>query len=362
MTSRHQPHLRRLEPTKLKLIASVGLMVCALLAPLLIFAQSDAVLLSYRHLELSDNSVSASGVNYKFTFNTNTSGPIGSIKFDICENYQYDPGDACTIPVGFSASSATLASQSGIADFSLSPSSTDRELILSRPAVTPVSPQQLTYEFTNLTNPSTIGSDYVRISTYPTLDASGPETDYGVVVFAVNQGIGIQTEVPPYLLFCTGITIDGYNCGTAQGNFISFGELSSRTTRTATSQLLASTNAPYGYTVTLAGATMTAGNNVISAMTANAPSLIGTSQFGLNSRANSAPSVGSDPDGPGLTSPRAGYNTPNSFKFGSGDIFSSSTSSDDYRKLTVSYIVNVPKDQPAGDYAATVSYICLANF
>jgi hypothetical protein len=88
----------------------------------------------------------------------------------------------------------------------------------------------------------------------------------------------------------------------------------------------------------------------------------GVSQFGINGRSNNSPSVGSEPDGPGLTVPGVGYNTPNIFRFASGDIIASSNNTDDYRKLTMSYIVNASRNQPPGKYVATVSYICLANF
>jgi hypothetical protein len=113
--------------------------------------------------------------------------------------------------------------------------------------------------------------------------------------------------------------------------------------------------------VTLAGTTMTSGNDVIPAMSGGA-SQPGVSQFGLNGRLNTGPSVGADPDGPGVVIPKAPYNNPNQFRFVSGDIITSSNNPDDVRKITVSYIVNRDKNQAPGRYVATISYICLANF
>jgi len=329
--------------------------------PVLLYAQSSAELVTYRQLRLSDGTIEATNVNYRFAFNTITSASIGSVTFEVCQNYQYEQGDPCTSPAGFTAGGATLVSSIPYADFTYNSASTDSRIVISRPAAIPVTPQPLTFELEGITNPSAVGSYYVRIETHASTDGSGPQIDDGTVVFATNIGIDITTEVPPYLLFCTGITIDGYNCGTAEGSFISFGELSSRASRSATSQMLASTNAPYGYSITLAGETMTAGNNVIPAMTGN-PSSVGVSQFGINSRQNTIPSVGSDPEGPGLTNASSGYNSPNNYKFQSGDIIASSNNTDDYRKLTVSYLVNVNASQPPGRYVATISYICLANF
>lgn len=329
--------------------------------PVLQYANTTAEQVTFRQLQLSDGTIEATNVQYRFAFNTITSSSIGSVTFEFCENYQYKHGDPCTTPVGFTAGGASLVSSVPFTEFTYNPSSTDNRVIVSRPVSSPVTPQPLTFELAGITNPSNVGSFYVRIETHASTDGSGPEIDDGVVVFATNIGIDITTEVPPYLLFCTGITIDGYNCGTAEGSFINFGELSSRTPRSATSQMLASTNAPYGYSITLAGQTMTAGTNVIPAMSGGV-SQTGVSQFGINSRQNSQPGIGADPEGPGLTTASAGYNTPNNYKFQSGDIIASSNNTDDYRKLTVSYLVNVDANQPPGKYVATISYICLANF
>lgn len=336
-------------------------MLLGMMGPLLVGSRASAALLQTRSVKISDPTASATAVNYTFGFSTNTGGSLGSIQIQICSNYLYQTSDPCTSPSGFDASGTSLIDQTGVTDFSIDPSSTGNVLVLTRPVATAVSPQPLTYEFDNIVNPDYIGSIYAHITTYVTTDASGPQTDYGDVVTSTTEDITITTEVPPYLQFCVGITIDGFNCGTAEGSLINFGELSVSTTRAATSQMLASTNAPYGYSVTLAGQTMTAGNNAIPAMTGSA-SQTGVSQFGLNARFNTGPSVGVDPVGPGLTMPSTGYDTPNQFRFVSGDIISSSSTTDDFRKLTVSYIVNRGREQPPGKYVATISYICLANF
>ncbi|HSH55424.1 MAG TPA: hypothetical protein VK983_01200 [Candidatus Limnocylindrales bacterium] len=330
--------------------------------PVMIFGSAEAELLGFRRLQLSDSSISSTNVEYNFSFNTITAGPIGSIRFEFCSNYQYNTGDPCTPPPGFDAQTAALSAQSGITNFVLDTDvSTPNKIVIGRTVADSESPQPLGYVFSNIINPSAVASYYVRISVHSSFDGSGPEMDSGVVVFATNIGIEITTEVPPYLLFCTGITIEGFNCGTAEGNFVNFGELSSRTSRTGTSQMLASTNAAFGYSITLAGETMTAGNNTIPAMNGEA-SRPGTSQFGINARINSAPNVGADPEGNGLTNPAAGYDTPNSFRFRNGEIIASSNNTDDYRKLTVSYLVNASAGQPPGRYVSTISYICLANF
>lgn len=350
---RHLPHL----------VAGtvIAVLFFSTMAPVFWTSSANAALLDQRSVELSDSTVTGSSVSYYYSFNIHTSGPIGSMSFEVCSNYLFNQGDACTIPTGFNSSRAALNNSSGITDFTLQPPTTNSKLVITRPAATVESPQSVNYEFTGITNPTNLGSYYVHIATYASTDGSGPEVDYGNVVFSINDSINITTEVPPYLMFCVGITIDGFNCGTAQGGILDFGELSTRLTRSATSQMLASTNAPYGYSVTLAGTTMTAGNNVIPAMTGG-PSQLGISQFGLNARANSIPVVGAEPDGGGITMPSALYNTPNQYRFVSGDTIMTNDHPDDYRKMTISYIVNRDANQAPGHYVATISYICLANF
>jgi hypothetical protein len=323
-------------------------------------SRADAAQVGLRSVKLSDNTGGATGVSYMFDFITKTNASIGSITFEICSNYIFNHGDPCTPPTGTDISGATLTDSSGATDFTLQPAPAPSTLLLSRSSSL-LPPQHVMYEFSGITNPTDVGSYYVHIETFASTDGSGPAVDFGDVVFALNNNILITTEVPPYLYFCVGVTITGFNCGTADGNFISFGELSIANTRAATSQMLAATNAPYGYSITLAGTTMTSGNDVIPAMTGG-PSQPGVSQFGLNARQNTGPAVGEEPDGPGLTMPTAPYSTPNQYRFVSGDIITANATTDDYRKMTVSYIVNRDKNQAPGRYISTISYICLANF
>jgi hypothetical protein len=97
-------------------------------------------------------------------------------------------------------------------------------------------------------------------------------------------------------------------------------------------------------------------------LTTQTASLAGTSQFGMNLRANASPAIGADPVGPGIAAVAAAYNTPDQYRFRAGDVVASSTGPNDYRKFTVSYIANVDAAQPPGVYATTITFICLANF
>jgi hypothetical protein len=168
--------------------------------------------------------------------------------------------------------------------------------------------------------------------------------------------------VPPVLDFCVAVSITGADCSGAGGSYIDFGILKNTTISSATSQFMVATNAQSGYSVTLSGTTLTAGNAVIPALASQLPPLLGTSQFGFNLRKNTNPAVGSDPSGSGVPTVNTTYNSPNLYRFVSGDILVSAPVPSDYTKFTASYIVNVDKNQHPGVYATTLSFIALGSF
>jgi len=253
-----------------------------------------------------------------------------------------------------------MTDQSGITDFNISSNSTVNDIVLTRPS-TSVSAIPVSYAFSQVVNPSNDGSYYTRITTYPTTDASGTPTDIGGLAFAINKAINVSAEVPPYLLFCTGVTISGFDCSSASGNYIDFGQLTTDHTSAGVTQLLAATNAQSGYNIHLGGTTLTSGNNIITPLSGQT-SQPGQSQFGLNLRANTVPNVGQDVQGSGTGAVASGYNVSDHYRFNANDLLASSNTADDWRKYTVSYIVNINKDQPGGVYVATMTYVCLANF
>ena len=312
-----------------------------------------------RSLLSSSGTVSAQA-NFTLSFTLTTPGLLGSIRAEFCSNSPLF-AEACVIPSGLSLSGVQLTGQNGQTGFIVGPGSNAHTIILSRTPL-PSTAGPISYSFTNAINPSQPGSYYVRLQTYVTSDASGPSSDYGGIAFVVNNNLSISAEVPPYLIFCAAISIPTLNCDSATGDYINFGELSSSRASFGTSQLLSSTNAKDGYSVTLAGTTLTSGSNAISALLLADVSRPGTAQFGLNLRANASPSGGSEPSGPGTGSPKGTYALPNFFQFQQGDIVATSAKPDLTRRYTASYLVNVPKAQAPGIYVSTVTYICLGNF
>lgn len=192
-------------------------------------------------------------------------------------------------------------------------------------------------------------------------DGSGAATDAGAVAFAVTQNFQVSAYVPPFLIFCAAVTVT-LNCNSATGVLIDIGELQQTLTATATMQFSGGTNDPTGYTTYLGGLTMTSGNNIIDPLSAGGTSIVGSSQFGLNLRANSNPTVGIDPFGPGASVATAGYDTPNVFRFVNGEAITTSSTSTDFKVFTASFIVNVPPNQTPGIYATTMTYTAIASF
>ncbi len=320
--------------------------------------QASAVLDRFIQLETSQ----PSGVGLHrvgFTI-TNFSQPIGSIRVQYCGNSPII-GETCDPPVGLDASDATIELQVGESGFSLHADSDENNVILSRPPTTPTQPA-LRYELGNVENPSLLGTFYARIFTYPTDDGSGPYDQAGGVALSTVDEVGLETEVPPYLLFCSGVTIAGQDCSTAEGFFIDLGEFSEFSTTTASSQFVVATNAPSGYATRINGATLTSGNNVIPALNSPTASQAGSSQFGINLRNNTNPNVGANPSGPGTATPAPNYNQVNQFMFSSGDAIAQSSIPSSNRKFTVSYVTNINGDQAPGIYSATMSFVTLANF
>ncbi len=246
--------------------------------------------------------------------------------------------------------------------FTIDPASTTHELVLTRiPAVTP-GPVVTTFTLSNVQNPDVEGTYFVRVESFGSTNATGAHIDYGGIAFRINGGLNIQTEVPPFLLFCAANTIQAYDCGTATGNYVDFGDFSTSRTATGKTQVLVATNAEFGYTIRTLGTTLTSGINTIPAISTQDVSRTGVGQFGMNVRANSTPPVGSDPQGTGSGIAATQYNTPNYYKFVPGDVVISWPTTDSYRLYTITYIVNVGSTQPAGVYVSTLQYVALASF
>lgn len=312
--------------------------------------------LGSRSLMIGSEAAGATTTHH-FTLTYTSSTDIGSVQFEYCTSPLFDL--PCDAPNGLDASGAALTAQTGEAGFSILNASSNN-IVLTRTASTPVN-NASTYTFVNIINPSDNGAFFVRISTHAASDASDANVDFGAVANSIGSGVGINTEVPPILKFCVGLTLAD-DCTTADDNLVDLGDLSPSKAASGSSQMLAATNAQFGLAIAAYGTTMTSGNNVIPALNKPTLSAPGNAQFGLNLRKNSDPKVGEEPAGIGISNPTTDYNLPNRYLFRSGDVVATSPDATDVRKFTSSYVVNVPPSQVPGVYTATITYICTATF
>lgn len=308
------------------------------------------------------SAITTANTSHTFTYTMAGGTTVGSIKFEYCSNSPLFE-IPCTAPIDMSADGALLTSQTGETGFTVDATATNLNTIVikrSSPATTVAG--ESSYKFEGIINPSGTGeSFYVRISAHASLDGTGVTTDRGSVVFVLTNNLSIGAYVPPYIAFCAGqVVVD--NCASATGFDLDMGALSNTNPATQTTQLAGATNSIDGYTVYVLGFTLTAGTNVIPAMASAAASTIGTSQFGINARANSSPSIGQEPSGTGTLQPIADYNTPNTFKYVNGDAIARSTTPTDYNTLTISYVANSSVTQPAGVYTTTLTYVATSTF
>lgn len=328
-------------------------------------------------------------VNHFFQFTLPAVGnpSVGSIKFLYCTI----AAGSCTTPSGLSTTSSTLGSQTGATGFTLV-NTTNGAPYITRTAASITAGQAVAYQLVTVTNPdnsicfggtppaSNNCTFFVRISTYASTNVTGSPIDTGTVAASTSTQITLTGTMPESLVFCTGGTVGTVSsipdCSTATSGALTFNQLFSPTdTATATSQMGASTNAGFGYSISVNGVTLTSGSNTVTAMSSSTTGLRGTSQFGLNLKANttttSNPAIGTEvaPASNGTNykgEALAGYSTVDNFKFLTGDSIADSgnggLSGSDAQIFTVSYIVNVNGSQPAGVYTTTLTYICTPTF
>ena len=320
---------------------------------------------SNRSLTL-DSSAAGASTNQTVAFTIPTTGNVGSIKFEYCTTAY----SACVMPTGLVTTSASLSAQSGATGFSIVNGANGAPYI-TRVAASVTGPQAVSYRLSTVTNPTTTNTEYwMRIKTYASTDTSGASTDDGVVVFDTANQIVVSGTMPESLVFCVGTS--GTDCTNITGSAVALGVFSPVATNTGTSLMSASTNAQFGYSITITGTTLTSGVNTIPAMgtqllnsggcAPSCASTAGTSQFGTNVRANTTPAVGTNVSGVGTATGFNSYNVSDAFRYFTGDTVGSAAGVTRSNLFTNSYIVNVGGDQAAGAYSATMTYIATATF
>lgn len=297
---------------------------------------------------------------YTVSFRYMSMMPIGSVDMLFCiDPIPYHP---CVTPPGLDASNATLSNQTGEVGYTIQ-SKSSNHIVLTR-VPTMITTMGSSYTFDNIRNPNFDGQSFaIRLRSHTSVDATGPQVDFGSVKGQVATGISIETQVPPMLIFCVAEEV-AENCTSTNDNYYKdMGQLNPGSTLTAQSQMAVGTNASAGFVITANGVNMSAGNKIIESPESPTESKPGSNQFGINLVANNQPAVGEDPEGTWANAiPMPDYGIDNKFKFVSGDVVAYSPNVSLMKKFTVSYIVNSAEDLKAGIYSTTITYIASGRF
>lgn len=339
--------------------AGVALMMLVSLFSLLTPTAEAAMRLQERSLYMN-SSQAGETTFYKVSFRYMSPDPVGSVELLFCQHpIPYFP---CDLPPGLDASGATLTDQTGETSFTITDRSANR-LVLSRTASSPTE-HKSTYTFENIVNSTDIDQAFaIRLRTFNSTDATGPQIDFGSIRGQSTEGIEIITQVPPMLIFCFAEEVE-YNCTETNNiHYADLGSLDNQDTLTAQSQLAVGTNASGGFAITAVGAPMSAGTKIIESLESPSNSKPGENQFGINLVANTDPQIGQLPEGSWTNAVVANdYATPNQFKFSSGDVVAYSPNVSLMRKFTVSYILNSNEALRAGVYTTTINFIASGRF
>jgi len=203
----------------------------------------------------------------------------------------------------------------------------------------------ITYDSTNSTNPTTSGSKTISIS-----GTFGDTGDILVQILTDDQ-VAVSGTVSESITFSLGATS------------VAFGTLSDAAVTSGSHTVTLATNAASGLVLTYSGTTLTSGGNTITAMSTAAASSVGTEQFGINSKLNTAPAVGAECSGtPPIAAAATGYSTVDNFKFVTGETIISSAAGINSTSCTLSYIANIAGSTEAGSYTTTLTYTVTATF
>jgi hypothetical protein len=298
--------------------------------------------------------------SYTVSFRYMSPQPVGSVDMLFCVDPI--PYHECVTPTGMNASSAMLSSQTGETGFSILSKSTNH-IVLSRAAGSNINSSS-SYKFDNIINPTDTSQSFsIRLKSLASTDGTGAQIDFGSVKGQVTDGVEIQTQVPPMLIFCLAQEVDDNCTGTNDTFYTDMGALDSKSTLTAQSQMAVGTNASGGFAITVNGTPMSAATNVIDSPSAPVKSTPGKNQFGINLVENIDPAIGKNPEGEwanAIASPN--YGTPDMYMYVPGDVVAYSPNVSLMKKFTVSYILNASPSLRAGVYTTTMTFIASGRF
>jgi hypothetical protein len=336
-------------------------LVCLFLALFIFIAPVSAAMRFQQRSLYMNSTVPGETTSYKVSFRYMSPEVVGSVDMLFCISpIPYEP---CVTPPGLDVSNATLTSQTGETGFTIGTQTTNH-MVLTRTPTMVTATEPSSYTFDGIQNPTNTDQSFsIRLRSHGTINATGAQIDFGSVKGQVTDGIVIETQVPPMLIFCAAQQVEE-NCTSTNDTFYTdMGELDDDSTLVAQSQMAVGTNASSGFVITANGGPPAAGTNVIEPLSTPTESSPGANQFGINLVANSTPTVGSDPVGMWTNAvPATDYNQPNRYKYEPGDVVAYSPNVSLMKKFTVSYIINSSKNLRGGVYTTTITYVASGRF
>ncbi|MFI5240427.1 MAG: hypothetical protein ACHQUB_01840 [Candidatus Saccharimonadia bacterium] len=241
----------------------IVVILCTLLASRVLWVSAIAYAgsLSGASVTLSNPEPSQTNVNYSFDFSVSSLNVLQAFRAAICTS----PDGTCVTPTGFSAASATLVAQpvgygaaSGWVDDSVTGSLQFKDAANS---IAPSGTQ--TFSLSGVTNPTSAGTYYARLSTYS--DATyTTQVDSAAIAFVVVNAVSVSLTIDPTLTFnVAGVAASTiYKGGLStsdrcvdSSSAVTFGTLllplSADTNYDCAQTLTTSTNADSGYEVSI---------------------------------------------------------------------------------------------------------------
>ncbi|MFZ1323790.1 MAG: hypothetical protein WAQ57_01355 [Candidatus Saccharimonadales bacterium] len=342
---------------------------------------------------VANSETNGADVTHSFTFDPATSGLVRAIEFEYCTA----AAGACTGPTGLDVDTtpAILAQTNEGVPFSnlyslsvgLSSNNVATFTNATGNSLTAGSGGTIVFNFDDVTNPTSAGTFFVRITTFSDATAT-VAVDDGIVAGSITTGIAITTKVSETLGFSTTADDAGDPAETAAcvpltgSGALAIGDanntLSIATTYDEFSAFRLYTNAGNGAVVSYRGSTLTKAplaDDITAIGAAAVSSAPGTEQFGL----------AVDPNGGIFTDDTGGFGGANqlalvaAYNDGDGTITSGGTASFAFvaNALTtiasstapiscdtgaIRYIANISPLTAAGTYTTTVVYYGVPTF
>lgn len=142
------------------------------------------------------------------------------------------------------------------------------------------------------------------------------------------------------------------------------GTLTAETTASKTMTVRIRNYQSNGYVLQITGDAPKYANHILNTPSTPTASTPGTEQFGLNAVANTTPNIGSNPvqvpsSDTSFGEAAPGYDTPNVFQYASGAVVGQSLTASGRTDYTISMILNISNNTPAGRYYGDLSAVVI---